>query len=324
MPGFIINGREVQVPGLEVINFKDDPNLRLKMGEDGKRRSTHWVRSIGVHSTKGIPGGSDHRAQVILPGMGPASTNAERVAKYWTTDPTSAGAHLVVDHDGTIVCLADLLTEMAFHAGASNADSIGIETYQGKDAEFYDGQLDVVVLLIDALTYLFTETLDGSLQRQFHAPYRAYHPMSRMDGENGNYVGIYGHRDQTANRGPGDPGDWLAQKLAAAGYESFNFEKGTDLEAWKVRQADLGVDADGVPGPKTARALRAAGPSGTGLWVTRPLDAQLAALGAPGPAQDGGSLSMAKLDKENFYDVIDKAAAFAPEEVAPKVSKKRK
>jgi hypothetical protein len=53
MPGFIINGREVQVPGLEIINFKDDPNLRLKMGEDGKRRSTHWVRSIGVHSTKG-------------------------------------------------------------------------------------------------------------------------------------------------------------------------------------------------------------------------------------------------------------------------------
>ncbi len=268
------------VPGLQIRNYIDDPTLRLKMGEDGRRRDTGWVRSICVHSTKGIPSivgkpGPGNVPQVFLPGLAPVGNNDERVARYWSHDPTPAGAHLVVDHDGSIVQTADLLLEVAYHAGSSNAPSIGLEVYQGAKAEFYEWQLDVVVVLIDAITWLMTEVFNSSIQRQYHAPYRAYHPVARLTGGAASYVGIYGHRDQTDARGPGDPGDWLAPRLSAAGYEAFNFEKSADLDAWKDRQANLGITPDGIPGPKTAAALRAA--TKKALWVSRPIDEALRA-----------------------------------------------
>lgn len=271
MPGLVISGKEVQVPGLQIHNWNDDPALRVKLGEDGRRRRGE-VQALYVHSTKGIPGGKDNRPQQILPGLGSSAVDhAARVARFWSVNSSSAAAHLIVDHDGHVDCIADLATETTYHATSVNDVTIGIEVYQGLDAEFYEGQLDAVVLLLDALTFLFT------IQRQTHGPYLGQHgPVHRFnDGGRGCY-GVFGHRDQTLGRGPGDPGDWLMPRLSAAGYEVFNFEKRADIATWQTRQAQLGFTAaecDGVPGPATIAKL-SHNPS-PGLWAARPIDAAI-------------------------------------------------
>ena len=84
-------------------------------------------------------------------------------------------------------------------------------------------------------------------------------------------VGVYGHRNQTRNRGPGDPGDIIFDALLKAGYKGMNFDSRDDIKFWKDVQTMLGTSADGVPGPGTAQALKAKGYA-HGLWVNRPGD----------------------------------------------------
>src|ERR1043165_69108 len=98
MPGLIIGGKEVDVPGVAIRNFKDDPKLALRVGRsdgpnDGRTR-TAPVTLVVLHTTKGIPGGTDKREQVILPGLGPDTKAEDRTATYWSTDPTQSGAHI--------------------------------------------------------------------------------------------------------------------------------------------------------------------------------------------------------------------------------------
>jgi hypothetical protein len=79
-------------------------------------------------------------------------------------------------------------------------------------------------------------------------------------------VGIFGHRDNTERRGRWDPGEVVFQMLAARGVEQFDFAAGEDLEVWAKRQRELGITADGVPGPGTVAALKAAGYV-DGIWA---------------------------------------------------------
>jgi hypothetical protein len=269
MPGVVINGQQVEVPGLVVANWHDDPRLRLRIGEkgqhnDGRARRTKWIRSIILHTTKGIPGGRDNRPQKILPGVGPTGSRAEAVASYWSTSDLASGAHLVCDFDGSWVCLADLATECAYHATTVNDVSIGIEIYQGSGAELYEGQLDSVVAMVDFLTARF------GIQRQIPHQYRG--PIPRLVEGGADCVGVFGHRDQTHRRGAGDPGDEIMRKLAAAGYEQFDFAGGEDLRIWSDRQRTVGGQVgskllvDGVPGPATVTALRQL-EHPAGLWA---------------------------------------------------------
>jgi len=267
MPALIINGRECVVPGLTVVNFRDDPRLALRIGQpdgsnDGKTRAGNaWIRLVVLHTTKGIPGGADKRSQDIRPGLGPSTDAGVRIARFWSTDPKSSGAHVVVDHDGVVCQLADLQLVSAYHAGHKlvNADSVGIEIFQGSGAELYEDQLDAAATLVDALT------LHLGIQRQIPDRYRG--ALDRFDLRDS--VGVVGHRDVSDNRGPGDPGDAIFDVLARRGYERFDFAAGKDLAAWRERQHELGVTADGIPGPKTSSALEARGHDG-GLWVCAP------------------------------------------------------
>lgn len=276
--GFVIDGVNEDVPGssggtpaaLPCASWLDDRRIpRLSRGKDSQRRSTRWLRGIVLHTTKGIPGGDDRRPQVIHAGLGPVADRDVKVARYWSTSAERSGAHLVLDADGSLVCTADLLTECAYHAGPVNDVSIGIEIFQGNDAELYEGQLERAVCLVDWLTRRF------GIQRQI--PHRYTGPLPRFAAGGRNAVGVYGHRDVTPARGLGDPGDAIFERLAAAGYERRDFGRGEDLEVWKERQrqlaADTGLrlDLDGIPGPGTLKALVAAGrPSGQ--WVPRPGD----------------------------------------------------
>jgi hypothetical protein len=274
--GLVINGTRELVPGLEVESFHDNPSLRL-MGEDVRPRHTGWIRQIVIHTTKGIPGGSDPRPQKILEGFGPSMDAAERCSRSWSMSKSVGGAHLVVDFDGQVSCMADLQTEAAQHASHANQSSLGIEVYQGSAAELYVGQLDVVVALVDWLTARFL------VQRQIPAgPYAG--PISRLMSGVDDVVGVLGHRDLTNRRGPGDPGSKIFYMLGAAGYEPVSYELGEDRDRWRQRQRLLKVDpVDGIPGRATCAALKAAdiipglkGPRRAGLWVSRPGDERFA------------------------------------------------
>lgn len=280
MSGLVIGGREVDVPGLVVRNWNDDPRLKLRVGQpggsnDGRRRRADWIRLIVVHTTKGIPGGRDKRAQVIRLGTGPDRGKDLNTARFWSSSPEPSGAHLVVDADGSIACLADLRDVCAYHATVVNDVSIGIEIFQGDDAELYEGQLEATATLCDFITTAF------SIQRQIPDRYRG--PLPRLESGGADVVGVVGHRDVTDNRGPGDPGDAVFDALERHGYERFNLLADDDLRVWRDREGEidrrlmaafgrrLADPKPGVPGPRVVAALVALGYGG-GLWATPPAE----------------------------------------------------
>lgn len=263
MPGFIVRGKEVAYPGLVVKNWHDVPTYRLRIGvsaPDGYYCGPRTVKGVVHHTTKGIPGGTDQRPQIIKPGVGP-NGGADACARWWSTSPAAAGAAIVNDRDRDCACLADLLSEVTYHAGSpNNGYTVGVEHYQDQDAGIWQSTIDDAVLIACAMSDIF------DLPRQLHWPYLG-HPVARLDKPGGaDYRGHYGHRDCSSHRGFGDPGDFILQALINAGFEPFNVEKDEDLKAWRNRQAQLNAAGaspkllvDGIPGPATYRAMRQTG-----------------------------------------------------------------
>ena len=264
MPGVMIKGAEVAVPGLKCRHFKEEASFALKEGEDCRPRRTSWIRGITLHTTKGEPD-----VKVVKPGLGPNTRAAQRINKWWGKDGRRAGCHLMADLDASWACLADLTLTTTFHAGAVNDNTIGIEIYQDEGGVLYEGQLESVVKMVDFLT----RTL--GIQRQVHYPYAG--PITRFRNGGDDCIGIHSHRDVTSTRGRGDPGDAIFEKLILAGYEPWDYDAEEDLSAWKIRQTQLndehaaGLKVDGVAGPGTTKALKKIGKP-HGMWVTRPGD----------------------------------------------------
>ncbi len=259
MSGLIIGGKSVEVPGLTITNFLDDKRLR-RGSEDGKKSKGRWVKQVIIHTTKGIPGGKIKTPQHVK--IGGANLDKEfNTAAYWRNDPKSSGAHLVIDADGSIGCLADLADEVMYHAGQSsvNNSSIGIEMFQLSDGGIYEATLLACIKLCNALSEIF------GIQRQIHMPY-SKKAIKRLNTGGKDCIGFFGHRDVSNNRGFGDPGDIIMDMLASAGYERYDFSRNQDLTMWKNRQTMLGAAPDGIPGPNTVRALEAGG-FPHGLWV---------------------------------------------------------
>ncbi|HWU86527.1 MAG TPA: N-acetylmuramoyl-L-alanine amidase, partial [Kofleriaceae bacterium] len=233
-----------------------------------QRPPGEWIRQIIVHTTWG---GWPH---VIVPGAGPRG-GAKITADYWHTSPDgkrqSGGAHLVVDEDGSIACLADVVRVEAYHATWSNPWSVGIEMFQWPSGRIREATLDATVALVRALC--------EQLAIPFQIPARAYPgaPIVRMSRGGADMAGVFGHRDNTAERGRGDPGDEIWRRLELAGAEPLDFDAHEDLVVWRRRQHRLNelavqcglierVAADGLAGPATLSALRRHGfSSGRGL-----------------------------------------------------------
>jgi hypothetical protein len=267
--GLVVDGALVEVPGRRVVNFLDDPRVRLELPEDGRRRRPKtWIRQIFIHTTRGIPGGEDLRPQQIRAGVGPATWPILNIAEMWRADDRYAGAHLVVDHDTTVYCMADIVREVTYHATTANLMSVGIELKQGGHAELYAEQLEAACDVIDVLTR------ELGIQRQIPHRYEGK-PICRLDEEGRckghDTVGVFGHRDNTRDRGAGDPGDEIFDRLAVRRYARHDFCRRRDQIFWAEIQRMLGVVADGVPGPKTVEALKARGYGG-GLWACPPAE----------------------------------------------------
>lgn len=255
MNGLLIGGIIVPVPGVNVIGPHDAAWAKLSPGDCRPR--TAWPHQWILHKT------SADYPEVVLPGAGPTGGD-EATAEYWANDPKHSGAHLVTGHDGRVACLADLASVEAYHATISNPYSVGHETKELADGRVYQAALDATI----AVTLAGCEAL--GIQLQVPRSYSG-HPLRRMLNGGKDCIGVFGHRDNTEDRGRWDPGDILFAMLRARGAEAWDFDAGEDIAAWKQRQAALnanghGLVVDGVPGPATTKALRDEGYRG-GVWA---------------------------------------------------------
>ncbi len=261
-PGLLVAGRFVDVPGVTVLPpaSHGGPAWCALAPGDYRMRPTRWVRQVVLHTTKGI------WPQLILTGRGPGSSDRV-VAEFWRGDPAHSAAQFVVDTDGTVACLCDVAYGEAYHAEASNPWSVGIEMYQVAGGGVYQATIDatvrLVLVLCDAL----------GIPPQIHAlAYRGV-PLARMETGAGvarqqlggpDVVGIVGHRDNTSNRGRGDPGDAIYEALEVAGAEPLDFSVGQDLNVGRARQQALNARGahlvvDGLVGPASLAAARQLG-----------------------------------------------------------------
>lgn len=262
MSGLLVSGRLMPVPGLTVVppaSHGGPPYAALSPGDSRPRQA--WVRQVILHTTKGV------WPQPILDGAGPGG-EAQHVADFWRSSPIHSGAHLVVDTAGVVTCLADLASATAYHAEASNEFSVGVEMYQVAGGGVHRATLSAAATLVQAVCDLL-----GVPFQVHHRPY-ANKPLERMELGEGRArhqlggatcVGVFGHRDNTSERGRGDPGDEIYEALVAAGAEPLDFSVAQDLEVGTKRQrylASRGVNVgplDGLIGPQSMAAARRLG-----------------------------------------------------------------
>lgn len=277
MNGLLIGDRLVPVVGVTVLppaSAGGPAWARLDPG-DYMMRPTPWIRQIIVHTTGGL------WPQQIRGGSGKPG-HAQQIAMMWSGDDRGGGdrvhsaAQLVVDFDGSVACLCDLLTTAAYHAEASNPWSIGIEMSTYADGSIQEATLKATAKLIDALCWP-TFPIPRQMVR---GPYRN-RPLSRMERSNNidrvqlggpDCIGVFGHRDNTSERGRGDPGDAIWTELALLGFEAWDFEAKEDILVAKERQAFLNsrgarLAVDGQCGPQS---LLAAENRGFELWSAVP------------------------------------------------------
>jgi hypothetical protein len=269
--GLLVAGLVVPVPGVTVYNPLDTPWCRLAPS-DYRARQTSWIRQFMLHSTLG----KWPQAVRLTPARDTAGDGARATADYWRGSPEKSAAPIVVDYDGDVACLCDVVKFAPFQATTSNDYSIGIEMKQMPDGSIYDATLCSTVAVVLALS--------EALGIPFQIAADAYVPgriIGRMLHGGSDCVGIFGHRNQAwkfpeqiddpakrrqyptgyAARGRGDPGDEIYRRFAAAGAEQFRFELGEDLATWKRRQRKLNakgeqLEVDGLAGPGTMAALR--------------------------------------------------------------------
>ena len=265
MTGLLIAGRSVLADGLDIINSSDADWCRLST-EDYRARRTTWPRAIVVHSTGG------NWPQMVCPGAGRRG-HAAQIADMWSGrdrgggERTCSGSHLIVDFDGLVACLADLQYVTSYHATSVNDVTIGIEMCTLPDASIYQATIDATVKLCRVICD------EMRIPFQVNASRYTGHPIPRLAAGGADAVGIYGHRDQSEQRGRGDPGDAIYEALTAAGAEPLDFARGEDLERAKARQRYLSAHGtplaiDGLPGRHSLEAAKA---QGFAAWSQVPL-----------------------------------------------------
>lgn len=261
--GVVVDGVIVPIPGVNAIppTFAGGPTYAQLSPGDYMQRPTSWVRQFIIHTTKGLA------VQRVVPGAGPGN-RAKVVADFWRDDPTHSAAQIVADTNGDIVSLCDVLRVASYHAEGSNPFSIGIEIYQESNGDVYEASIKATVATVRALADRLL------IPFQHHSAPYANRPLTRMETTNPSRVrvqwggptcvGIFGHRDNTRARGWGDPGDAVFVELAVAGSEPLDYHRDEDLAAGSRRQHALvargaRISIDGVVGPESMRAARAAG-----------------------------------------------------------------
>ena len=266
----ILNGKKFDIPGVKTTSWLDPEAASLGVKEVSHKspRNGKWIRGIVAHTIHGTKGN-------LLPGLGPNTDIDVKQARYQVNTDREVSWDFTCDFNGEWLIQSDIFKEFTWQATSVNPHTFGFEMIQYDNGDLYQGQIGKVVEFIDFMTAKL------GIQRQIPWDMKKNCPkvgvVNRIAGTNhgADVVGVYGHRNQTTNRGPGDPGDWLFIALRDAGYELYDFDNGDDIKTWKTRQTQFPsfspTDCDGIPGPKSVEALKAKGHK-HGMWVKRPMD----------------------------------------------------
>lgn len=251
MSGLLIHNAIVPVPGLTILGPHDEPWVACP----AYAMRTTWVRQWILHKTIADD------PERLVGDRGPIGGDMQTI-QGWRGGVD--GAHLVVGYDGRVCCLADLALLETYHATVSNAWSVGLEMKEQPGGGVFQATLDAAV----AVTLAGCRALGIQWQMPRRGTYTG-HPIPRMIHGGPDMVGIFGHRDNTERRGHWDPGDLVFTRLAEHGVEEFDFARGEDRTVWTARQRAIGMrpeQCDGIPGPATVAALKAAGYV-DGIWA---------------------------------------------------------
>lgn len=277
--GLLIGGRTIRVEGLTILNSADAAWCALDSG-DYRMRERRRPNLIIDHTTGG------KWPQRVIPGAGPRG-HAEFIARMWSGRDRSdgagegkrvhSGAQILIDFDGMIACLVDLIYCAAYHAEMANDASIGIEHCTTPDGSIYQATIDASVALHRALCE--PSRLEDGLGIPFQVHAAPYHnaPLARCetgaktaqrDGRVQSTLkdmyGVIQHRDQTSERGRGDAGDALVAALVGAGAEPLDYAAKQDLvlgrtrQLWLRRRGEV-IDVDSAVGPSSLAAGRRQG-----------------------------------------------------------------
>lgn len=209
--GLVVRGQIVRVPKVPFLSYLTDPSVKLTTsgaGRDATPREHGPPTLIVQHTTTG------KGPQEIIDGRGPVGDFAERNAVYWHSSDEYAGAHVVVDMDGSGICTADLALLSAMGSGKNNDRAVQIETVAQKVTlpdgkvvhRLYRKQIAATVTITRAICQAFGIPLQVQLVYRGKA-------IGALAKERGPERGVIGHRDCSNGRGRNDPGDAIMQAL---------------------------------------------------------------------------------------------------------------
>jgi hypothetical protein len=207
-----INGRAEEIPGLDTRSFLDPggPPHCARFYAAGSRHVRHTSQVV-VHTVHGKRGGAVAVDAAGAPLVCAVET-IDRYARYYAKKASrQASCQLWIGGTGLTLCTVDLASERAWHAGAVNPYSIGIELEQRLDGTLYAATLDALAVLVPWLCDRF------DVPRR--VPMRAGRPIVGVVKRYAAWAGVIGHRNLTTNRGPGDPTDTPMLRLFALGFE---------------------------------------------------------------------------------------------------------
>lgn len=270
MNGLLIAGQLVATPGITVIPpaSHGGPTWN-QLGEDDYMSRSGSVSIVELHTTGG------NWPQPVIPGAGPPGHARQILEMYNGRDGGGGerqhnGAMTVVDFDGTIYCAGDIVRLAAYQSQALNQRAAGIEMCTRPDGSIYQATINATAQLVALLTWsgapgsgLLSVPAQMPSRRYPNAPLRRLEIDGRQTDGHG-LVGVIGHRDQTAQRGRGDPGDAIWTTLAALGFEAVDYDANEDIELGKRRQQALiargeQLEMDGIVGPASLAAARRRG-----------------------------------------------------------------
>jgi hypothetical protein len=217
----VVDGKLEVVKGLTGTDYMSNPKVAFTKKRDFGLRKGGKVKNIAIHTRMGINPQKFEKCTKDrnwdFNGVRNASAD-DRVASW----------HISIDSDGSYACHMDLVRHKAYHCGQCNEVSVGIEMYQGADGTITFETLDACVKIVDTLCFLFKIEKKfpdgGTILEEFASGKktgnakrdRAYLPNGKSATE---FSGVFGHRNATRNRGKGDPGDEIFNRLEAAGYK---------------------------------------------------------------------------------------------------------
>lgn len=141
--GMILGGKKYLVPGVEVVNWQDDPAVAPRITDFSPRKARISRCIIHVFDP--------HRTE-LLPGAGPPEPGVW-AAKYQIHELRDVSWDATMGTDGRLLWQSDPIVRFTWHAMAENPTSLAIMLAQRHGA-LYEAQVRNTVAALNALAAL--------------------------------------------------------------------------------------------------------------------------------------------------------------------------